>query len=74
MDTLKNEQRVLQVDDDGVLKLPDDLIEELGWKLGDTLEWIDNEDGTWTLRNVSDDLESVGEGIGGEGTQEGQDC
>lgn len=74
MDTLNNEQRVLQVDDDGVLKLPDDLIEELGWKLGDTLEWIDNKDGTWTLRNVSDDLEDLGEGTGGEGTQEGQDC
>jgi len=54
MNTSDKETRVLQVNDEGVLKLPDDLIEELGWKLGDTLEWIDNEDGTWTLRNVSD--------------------
>lgn len=23
---------------------------ELGWTEGDTLEWIDNEDGTWTLK------------------------
>jgi bifunctional DNA-binding transcriptional regulator/antitoxin component of YhaV-PrlF toxin-antitoxin module len=71
MDTLKNETRVLQVDEDGVLKLPDDLIEELGWKLGDTLEWIDNENGTWTLRNVSEDLDDLVESTGGESTQEG---
>jgi len=71
MDTSNSEQRVLQVDEDGVLKLPDDLIEELGWKLGDTLEWIDNEDGTWTLRNVSEDVEDLGESTGGESTQEG---
>jgi len=23
---------------------------ELGWAEGDTIEWIDNKDGTWTLR------------------------
>ena len=40
--------------DDGsgdlVLPLPDDLMEGAGWKEGDTLEWIDNKNGTWTLR------------------------
>lgn len=24
--------------------------EELGWNPGDTVEWIDNKDGTWTIR------------------------
>ena len=39
----------LTVDDDGMLTLPDDLIEKLGWKEGDELEWIDSQDGTLRL-------------------------
>ena len=35
---------------DLILPFPDDLLESAGWKEGDTLEWIDNENGTWTLR------------------------
>lgn len=27
-----------------------ELCEQLGWKEGDTIEWIDNKDGTWTLK------------------------
>jgi hypothetical protein len=36
--------------DDLILDLGDELCREAGWKVGDTLEWIDNKDGTWTLR------------------------
>ena len=39
----------LIVDEDGILNLPDDLLKETGWKEGDVLEWIDNEDGSFTL-------------------------
>jgi len=35
---------------DAILEFPDDLMEEAGWKEGDTLDWIDNKDGTWTLK------------------------
>ena len=35
---------------DAILEFPDDLMESAGWKEGDTLEWIDNKDGSWTLR------------------------
>ena len=38
------------VDDDGVITFPDELIEQLGWKEGDVLEWIDNKDGSFLLR------------------------
>ena len=31
------------------LDLGDDLCEQVGWEVGDTLEWTDNKDGTWTL-------------------------
>jgi len=39
----------LTVDDDGILTFPDELIEKLGWKEGDVLEWIDNKDGSFSL-------------------------
>ena len=39
----------LTIDDDGVLTFPDEFLEELGWKEGDVLEWIDNKDGSFFL-------------------------
>jgi len=39
----------LTVDDNGILTFPDELIEELGWKEGDMIEWIPNDDGSFTL-------------------------
>lgn len=44
----------LEEADDGsgdlVLPLTDEIMESAGWKIGDTLEWIDNKNGSWTLR------------------------
>ena len=40
---------------DQILEFPDDMMEQAGWKEGDTLEWIDNKDGSWTLRKKDDD-------------------
>lgn len=37
---------------DLLLPLTDEILESAGWKEGDTLEWIDNKDGTWTLRKT----------------------
>jgi hypothetical protein len=28
--------------------------EELGWQAGDVIEWIDNNDGTWTIKKKED--------------------
>jgi AbrB family looped-hinge helix DNA binding protein len=39
----------LTVDDNGILTFPDELMEELGWKEGDMIEWIPNDDGSFTL-------------------------
>ena len=36
-------------DDTAFVSLPDDLIKSAGWELGDTLEWIDNKDGTYSI-------------------------
>jgi hypothetical protein len=44
--------------DDGssdlVLPLPQDLLDLQGWVEGDTLEWIDNKNGTWCIQKVED--------------------
>lgn len=37
---------------DQILEFPDDLMESAGWAEGDNLEWIDNKNGTWTLRKI----------------------
>lgn len=40
--------------EDIILSLPDDLLKSQDWAEGDVIVWIDNEDGTWTLRKSSD--------------------
>ena len=32
-----------------LLDLGTELCEQLGWRVGDELQWIDNKDGSWTL-------------------------
>lgn len=40
-----------------IMPLPADLLATNGWVDGDTLDWINNEDGSWTLVKVSGDAE-----------------
>jgi hypothetical protein len=35
-----------------MLDFPEDLLERTGWVPGDTLTWIDNGDGTWTIKKA----------------------
>ena len=35
-----------------ILPLPEDLLKEAGWVEGDTLNWTDNNNGTWSLKKV----------------------
>lgn len=41
----------IEKDSDGELVFPldPDMLEELGWGVGDTLQWIDNSDGTYSI-------------------------
>ena len=34
---------------DAILQFPPDFLEQSGWKEGDTLEWTDRGDGSWSL-------------------------
>ena len=36
-----------------LLDLGTELCEELGWSVGDTVQWIDNKDGTWQLTKTT---------------------
>jgi hypothetical protein len=44
----------LTVAEDGLLPLPQDLLDAAGWKEGDCLNWVDNNDGSWSI--VKEDL------------------
>lgn len=50
-----SERYILEIQEDPatkdlILEFPDSLMESAGWKIGDTIEWIDNNDGSWTLK------------------------
>ena len=36
--------------DDLILPLPEELLEELDWKVGDTLTWTEHTEGSWSIR------------------------
>ena len=35
------------------VELPDSLMKKMGWKIGDTIDWQDNKDGSWSLLKVA---------------------
>lgn len=43
---------LIQDNDDAILPLPNDLLDLFGWQEGDTIEWIDNGDGSWILKKA----------------------
>lgn len=50
-DTARSYTLDVQEDSDGqYLIFPDEEMELLGWKEGDDIEWIENGNGSWTLR------------------------
>ena len=39
---------------DAILPLPQEMLDEVGWKSGDNLNWIDRGDGSWEIRRVEE--------------------
>lgn len=37
---------------DQFIKFSDELMNAVGWKIGDTIDWADNGDNTWTLKKI----------------------
>jgi len=50
----KNPFAEITVGEDGVLDLPSETMEELGWKEGDQLVWTDNNDGSFSLKKCEE--------------------
>jgi len=46
---------ICDVNEEGVLIFPDELWNLMGWKEGDTVEFVDQDDGSFLLRKVEDD-------------------
>jgi len=44
----------LTIDDDGILTIPEEILNHLGWKQNDVLEWVDHEDGSFELKKVDE--------------------
>ena len=42
---------------DLVLPISDELMREVGWKIGDTIRWTEQKDGSWHLTKVNQQLE-----------------
>ena len=52
---INSNQWVLTVQENGkdkelYIQFPEEAINQMGWSSGDTLEWLDNGDGSWTLQ------------------------
>lgn len=41
-----------QETDDHIIELPEDLMAAAGWNVGDDIEWIDNKDGSWSMKKI----------------------
>ena len=39
--------------DDLILPLPQELLDELNWNEGDTLEWTEHNEGSWSIRKAT---------------------
>ena len=53
--TTENEKRwILDVQEneqgEQFIEFPEDFLKETGWKEGDSIKWIDNHDGSWTMK------------------------
>ena len=46
--------------EDLILPLPQEMLDEVAWAPGDTIEWIDQGDGTWEIRKKQEPLDSEG--------------
>lgn len=57
MENIQHNSWTLKVEEDpetgdAMIAFPPDLLEKAGWKEGDTLNWIDQKDGSWRLEKI----------------------
>ncbi len=56
---MENKKWTVEIEEDPndpeqlILPLPGEMLEQVGWRDGDTLDWQDNGDGSWTLTKIT---------------------
>ena len=55
---IRDNQWILTVQENGkdrelYVQFPEAVINQMGWSEGDTLEWLDNGDGSWTIQQTN---------------------
>jgi hypothetical protein len=43
----------ININTEGVFNFPEDLLEKLDWKVGDEVDWVSKDNGTFTLTKTS---------------------
>ena len=46
-------------DGDCFIEFPDEVLAEVGWVEGDVLKWIDNGNGSWSLKKLDKNQENT---------------
>jgi hypothetical protein len=57
----KKNSHILEVKEENsyqYIEIPNSLLKKMGWKIGDTIDWHDNKDGTWSLLKIANFFES----------------
>jgi hypothetical protein len=67
---MKNKSWILDVIEDeatgdSIITFPEDFLAETGWREGDVIEWIDNNDGTWSIKKKFKCISKVKFGLPG---------
>jgi len=44
----------IREDGEYYIELPEELLDSLGWKIGDNLYWTDNKDGSWSIEKMEE--------------------
>lgn len=46
-------------DGEHFIEFPEEVLAEVGWKEGDVLKWLNNGDGSWTLKKLDVNQENT---------------
>ena len=57
---MKKYETIVEKDENNELVIPfdEDLMSEIGWEIGDIIQWTENENGSFTLTRVVKDEQS----------------
>jgi len=47
-----NQSWSISINREGVFDFPEDLLKKLNWKVGDEVDWVNQDDGTFTLTKI----------------------